>query len=85
MSHFDMLDQHACPAGECIVSFKANLMRHYVHTKDRPQFTVDDTAKGGLTIFWGLFTMILCAHKHLKRYLKIHGSQIETEDSLKIT
>ena len=28
---------------------------------------IDDTAKGGLTQFWELFTAIPCALKHLKR------------------
>ena len=45
-------------------------------------------AKGSLTIFWELFTVILCASKHLKRYkhhyLEIFGSQIETGGTLKI-
>ena len=27
--------------------------------------TIDNTSKGGLTIFWKLFTLILCAPKHL--------------------
>ena len=46
--------------------------------------TTDDTAKGGLTIFWGLFTVIPCAPNHLKRYLKTSGSQIETGGSLRV-
>ena len=29
--------------------------------------TIDDSAKGGLTIFWELFTVIPCAPKYLKR------------------
>ena len=28
---------------------------------------IDDSAKGGLTQFWELFTMIPCARKYLKR------------------
>ena len=28
---------------------------------------IDDSAKGGLTQFWELFTMIPCAPKYLKR------------------
>ena len=28
--------------------------------------SIDNTAKGGLTIFWELFTVIPCAPKHLK-------------------
>ena len=49
---------------------------------------IDDVAKGGLTIFLELFTVIPSAPKYLKRlyhrYLKTFGSQIETEGSLKI-
>ena len=49
---------------------------------------MDHTAKGGLTIFWELFTVIPCSPKHLKRYchryLKTFVSQIETEGLLKI-
>ena len=45
--------------------------------------TINDTSKGGLTIFWELFPVIPCAPKHLKLqcdcYLKVFGSQIETE------
>ena len=28
---------------------------------------IDDSAKGGMTQFWELFTMIPCAPKYLKR------------------
>ena len=48
---------------------------------------IDDTAKGGLTIFWELFT-VMCVPKHLKRkyhhYLKTFGSNIETVGFLQI-
>ena len=36
-------------------------------TYDLSLLSTDDSAKGGLTQFWELFTMILCAPKYLKR------------------
>ena len=58
-----------------------------IHAMDWQLITcrVDDTAKGGLTIFVETVTVIPCAPKHLKcqyyRYLKTFGSQIGAEDS----
>ena len=50
--------------------------------------TIDNTAKGGMTLFWELFTVIPCAPKDFKRYwhwyLKTVGSQIKNEGSLKL-
>ena len=43
---------------------------------------IDDTAKGGLTIFWKIFTVLPCASK--QRYLKTFVSQIETRGFLKV-
>ena len=37
---------------------------------------IEDTAKGGLTIAGELFTVIPCAFKDFKRYLKVFRSQI---------
>ena len=48
---------------------------------------IDAAGKGGLTIFWELLTVILCAKtitSLLHRYLQRFGNQIETEGSLKI-
>ena len=49
---------------------------------------MEDSAKGSLTQFWKLFTMIPRAPKHLKRqqhrYLKTFESQIENKGSLKV-
>ena len=45
-----------------------------------PFLAIDDTAKGGLTTFWELFTVIPCVPKDIKRqqhhYLKNFVSQI---------
>ena len=49
---------------------------------------MDDTAKGGLTQFLDLLTVIPCAPKYFKRYrhryLMTFGSQIEYEVFLKV-
>ena len=50
--------------------------------------SVDDTAEGGLTIFWELFTVIPFAPRNLKRryhrYFKTFESEIEPDGCLKI-
>ena len=49
---------------------------------------VGDTAEGGLTITWELFTVTPCEPKHSKRsrhrYLKTFEYQTETESFFKI-
>ena len=49
---------------------------------------MDDTGKGGLTLFQELFTVIPCAPKDLKRsyhcYLKTPVSKIKNESSLEL-
>ena len=49
---------------------------------------MDDTAKGGLTLFQELFTVIPCAPKDFKRqyhcYLRTIGSEIKSEGLLKL-
>ena len=45
---------------------------------------IDDFAKGGLTQFGELFTVIPCARKDFTRCLKAFAFQIETEGSLEI-
>ena len=48
-------------------------------------FAMDDTTKGGPTLFWELFTVIPCAPKDFKRcYLNTIGSEITNEGSLEL-
>ena len=47
---------------------------------------MDDTAKGGLTLFQELFTVIPCVPKDFQRYyhcdLRTNGSEIKNDGSL---
>ena len=60
----NLLSLHGCTETETTVTKTTS---NYCFLKVFLNEKIDDSAKGGLTRFWEIFTMIPCAPKYLKR------------------